>query len=256
MLFTEIYSAYYNTVASIIASAQKESLDSDSLFEIVKDSAFPESVMTIPSALESGKWPLIKNDFTTNIKNAPSMPLSLLQKRWLKSILHDKRILLFASDKTLERLETQLENVEPLFTEKDFYLYDQYSDGDPYNDSVYVKNFRTILKAIHEKKSINVEYSGRSGRSKTFLCSPQKIEYSQKDDKFRVLCKVKNNSSTLNIARIIHCEIEMNAIASENSTVIATQSGTKGKQSHQQQKRSLHRNCFPIPLFQTTQKEA
>lgn len=208
MLFSEIYSTYYNTVAQIISSSQKGNLDSDSLFEIVKNSAFQESVMTIPSALESGKWPLIKKDYTTNIKKEPTMPLSFLQKRWLKSILCDKRICLFLNDETLNRLEKQLESIEPLFTENDFYLYDQYSDGDPYNDSVYVKNFRTILKAIHEKKSVNIEYSGRYERTKKILCLPQKIEYSQKDDKFRVLCKIKNHDATLNIARIIHCEID------------------------------------------------
>ena len=42
MLFSEIYSAYYNTVASIIACAQEEKLDSDSLYELVKKSAFPD----------------------------------------------------------------------------------------------------------------------------------------------------------------------------------------------------------------------
>lgn len=41
MLFSEIYSAYYNTVASIITASQKNELDSDLLFKIVKESAFP-----------------------------------------------------------------------------------------------------------------------------------------------------------------------------------------------------------------------
>ena len=50
MLFSEIYSAYYNTVASIISCSQQGKLDSDLLFKIVKESAFPESFMTIGSA--------------------------------------------------------------------------------------------------------------------------------------------------------------------------------------------------------------
>ena len=52
MLFSEIYSAYYNTVASIIARAQKGELDSDSIYKIVHESAFPESYLTIGSALD------------------------------------------------------------------------------------------------------------------------------------------------------------------------------------------------------------
>ena len=211
MLFSEIYSAYYNTVASIISCSQQGKLDSDLLFKIVKESAFPESFMTIGSALETGKWPLIKKDYTTNIESLPTMPLSILQKRWLKALCNDKRIRLFVSDEVLERLKNQLQDVEPLFTENDYYLYDKYSDGDPYDDSEYIKNFRTVLEAIHQKKTISVEYTGRFGQQKRFICAPCKIEYSEKDDKFRIISKIKNRHSILNIARINSCELTENS---------------------------------------------
>ena len=211
MLFSEIYSAYYNTVASIISCSQQGKLDSDLLFKIVKESAFPESFMTIGSALETGKWPLIKKDYSTNIQNIPTMPLSVLQKRWLKALCNDKRIRLFVSDEVLERLKNQLQDVEALFNENDYYLYDKYSDGDPYDDSNYIKNFRTVLEAIHQKKTISVEYTGRFGQQKRFICAPYKIEYSEKDDKFRIISKVKNRHSILNIARINSCELTENS---------------------------------------------
>lgn len=205
MLFSEIYSAYYNTVASIISCSQQGKLDSDTLFNIVKESAFPESFMTIGSSLETGKWPLIKKDYSTNIQNIPTMPLSILQKRWLKALCNDKRIRLFVSDEILAQLKNQLQDVESLFTENDYYLYDKYADGDPYDDSDYIKNFRTVLEAIHQKKIISVEYTGRFGQRKRFVCAPYKIEYSEKDDKFRIICDHKN--SILNIARINACEL-------------------------------------------------
>lgn len=211
MLFSEIYSAYYNTVASIISCSQQGKLDSDLLFKIVKESAFPESFMTIGSALETGKWPLIKKDYSTNIQNIPTMPLSVLQKRWLKALCNDKRIRLFVSDEVLERLKNQLQDVEALFNENDYYLYDKYSDGDPYDDPDYIKNFRTALEAIHQKKTISVEYTGRFGQQKRFICAPCKIEYSEKDDKFRIISKVRNRHSILNIARINSCELTENS---------------------------------------------
>ena len=211
MLFSEIYSAYYNTVASIISSSQQGKLDSDLLFKIVKESAFPESFMTIGSALETGKWPLIKKDYNTNIQNIPTMPLSILQKRWLKALCNDKRIRLFVADDVMSNLELQLKDVEPLFTENDYYLYDKYSDGDPYDDPDYIKNFRTVLEAIHQKKTISVEYTGRFGQQKRFICAPCKIEYSEKDDKFRIISKVRNRHSILNIARINSCELTENS---------------------------------------------
>ena len=207
MLFSEIYSAYYKTVASIITCSQHGRLDSDSLFKIVQESAFPESFMTIGSALESGKWPLIKKDYSTNIQNVPTMPLSILQKRWLRALCDDKRFRLFVDDETLTQLRFQLKDVEPLFTERDYYLYDKYSDDDPYDDSEYIKNFRTVLSAVHQKKTISVEYTGRFGQRKRFACNPYKIEYSEKDDKFRIISKVKKYQSILNIARINSCEL-------------------------------------------------
>lgn len=211
MLFSEIYSAYYNTVASIISSSQQGKLDSDLLFKIVKESAFPESFMTIGSALETGKWPLVKKDYSTNIQNIPTMPLSILQKRWLKALCNDKRIRLFVSEEVLEWFKNQLQDVEALFNENDYYLYDKYSDGDPYDDPDYIKNFHTVLKAIHQKKTISVEYTGRFGQQKRFVCAPYKIEYSEKDDKFRIISKVKNQHSILNIARINSCELTENS---------------------------------------------
>ncbi len=217
MLFSEIYSAYYNTVASIISYSQKEKLDSDTLYEIVKESAFPESFMTIGTALESGKWPLIKKDYSTNIKNIPTMPLSMLQKRWLKALCNDKRIRLFVDDEVLANLKSNLKGIEPLFTENDYYLYDKYSDGDPYDNAEYIKNFRTVIKAMHQKKKISLEYTGRIGQQKRFICEPYKIEYSEKDDKFRIISKVKNHHSILNVARINTCELTENSMVDEIS---------------------------------------
>ena len=217
MLFSEIYSAYYNTVASIISYSQKGKLNSDTLYEIVKESAFPESFMTIGTALESGKWPLIKKDYSTNIKNIPTMPLSMLQKRWLKALCNDKRIRLFVDDEVLANLKSNLKDIEPLFTENDYYLYDKYSDGDPYDDAEYIKNFRTVIKAIHQKKKISLEYTGRIGQQKRFICEPYKIEYSEKDDKFRIISKVKNHHSILNVARINTCELAENSMVDEIS---------------------------------------
>jgi len=217
MLFSEIYSAYYNTVASIISYSQKGKLNSDTLYEIVKESAFPESFKTIGSALESGKWPLIKKDYSTNIKNIPTMPLSMLQKRWLKALCNDKRIRLFVDDEVLANLKSNLKDIEPLFTENDYYLYDKYSDGDPYDDAEYIKNFRTVIKAIHQKKKISLEYTGRIGQQKRFICEPYKIEYSEKDDKFRIISKVKNHHSILNVARINTCELTENSMVDDIS---------------------------------------
>ena len=142
MIFSELYSVYYNTVAEILSKIIEGEHSERELQRVVTEKAFGESVMTIMPALKSGKWQLIHKDMTTSIEHKPTMPLTNLQKRWLKAILLDPRIKLF--DVNVQGLE----DVEPLFTTKDYYIYDKYTDGDPYEDGGYIKRFRIILSAL------------------------------------------------------------------------------------------------------------
>ena len=52
-----------------------------------------------------------------------------------------------------------LENAEPLYSQDMFVYFDRYNDGDPYNDERYIRNFKTVLKALREnvKQSLNSE---------------------------------------------------------------------------------------------------
>lgn len=219
MVFSEIYSAYYNTVSIAIREAQKGTLSPDSLFRIVRESAFPESVTTIIPSLEKGKWALIKSDFTTALRFPPTMPLSELQRRWLKSICLDKRFRLFVRDEDIARIEKNLAETEPLFLGEFFFLYDKYSDGDPYDDEQYAVNFRTVMESIRSGKKLSVEYECAHGRVKKFCFAPGKIEYSQKDDKFRIVSKIRSTRVTMNIARIRKCEIAENGTESAGGIV-------------------------------------
>ena len=86
MIFHEFYSVYYNTVAKIITAALTGNPTEAELQKIVADNAFSESVMTILPALKSEKWPLLHKDFSPILLHTPTIPLTTLQKRWLKSI--------------------------------------------------------------------------------------------------------------------------------------------------------------------------
>lgn len=197
-LFSEIYGAYYNTVAEIIRAAQSGDLNDEKLREICRVHAFPESFMTIESALKEQKWQLIREDGTTPIENPPDMPLTLLEKRWLKSIITDPRVRLF------DPRFPKLDDVTPLFTQDDIVVYDRYADGDPYEDKTYIENFRLILHAIRTKTPLNLVYSSpKNPRGVKFLVLPEKLEYSEKDDKFRLIASGKNFTPTINLARIV-----------------------------------------------------
>ncbi len=219
MLFSEIYGSYYNAVARAVAEAQRGMLDADSLFGIVRELAFPESVLTVVPALEKGSWPLVKDDWTTNIRRPPTMPLSLLQKRWLKSLCADPRIRLFVDDAALAVLRESLRDVEPLFSGEDYFLYDAFCDHDDFEDEKYRENFRTAMRAIHGRRRLRMTYARRDGRTNEFTCLPCKMEYSLKDGKFRLVSLHRSHRIYSNMARMVSCRIVEGPDGADNAGI-------------------------------------
>ena len=199
MIFSELYSAYYNAVAEILSAIIDGERSEKELQGIVAERAFGESVLTIMPALKSERWQLLRRDMTTALEHKPTMPLTVLQKRWLKAISLDPRIRLFGVK------FKGLEDVEPLFTSADYYIYDKYSDGDPFEDEEYIKCFRVVLKAIRKGSQIKFEMTNRHGKTMFVRCRPLRLEYSEKDDKFRVVTAGWRSVSTVNLAKMRSC---------------------------------------------------
>ena len=200
MIFNEIYSAYYNAVAKIIAQIISGETGEKELNQIVCDNAFGESILTVLPSLKSEKWQLVRADMTTPIKHKPTMPLTLIQKQWLKAISLDPRIKLFGIE------FNGLEDVEPLFTSNDYVIYDKYGDGDPFEDEGYIERFRTILSALKAKQPLKIKTVNRKGNIISMTVMPQRLEYSEKDDKFRLISSGCRYGGTINLARIVSCE--------------------------------------------------
>lgn len=93
MLFHEIYSTYFQTVAKILAEAVEHPLETGEINSIIQDSAFEESTLSIPESLGMEHWQLLKEDGTSVLKKKPTMPLTILQKRWINAIALDPRML-------------------------------------------------------------------------------------------------------------------------------------------------------------------
>ncbi len=201
MLFSEIYGSYFNTVAAVLTEAGEKAVSEKRIAEIMAEKAFAESTLSIPAALKSGEWPLLDSEMRSVLHHAPTMPLSDLQKRWLKAVSLDRRISLFEPD------ISGLEDVEPLFGENTFVFFDRYNDGDPYDDPNYIACFRTVLRAIREGKRLRMRYRGHTGLRHSHVCTPHKLEYSAKDDKFRLITVGRGRPAAINMARVRSCEI-------------------------------------------------
>ena len=163
MIFSELYSAYYQSIAKIIDRILDGESDEKELQNIVDTYAFGESTMNVLPSLKKGKWQIVYPDMKTPLSHKPTMPLTDLQKRWLKAVSLDPRIRLFGINFQIP------DHIEPLFTPEDYYLYDQYSDGDPYEDENYIQRFRFLTQGCHFMRTVNL--------SRIVSCSPYETPF-------------------------------------------------------------------------------
>ncbi|MFR4146282.1 MAG: hypothetical protein ACLT1J_08195 [Mediterraneibacter gnavus] len=62
------------------------------------------------------------------------------------------------------------------------------------------------MKAIKDKKSVKILYLLKNGTEKWIKCHPVRLEYSQRDDKFRLIAASKAGKRIVNLAKIKKCE--------------------------------------------------
>ena len=189
--FSEIYGCYYKIVEQILKTAAENPVTRQEIINITEQLGFSESVLTVPDKLCAGDWSLLEqtapNEFISKLEHLPQMPLTLLQKRWLKSLLSDNRVSLFLDDAALAEVGEALSDVEPLWTEEQFHYYDRFENGDAYSSQEYRQCFRQSLKAIREKKALRFTYTTVKGNCSEKTCIPLKLEYSPKNDRFRLI---------------------------------------------------------------------
>ena len=200
MLFSEVYGRYYQVVSSILSEAVRGELAEQKLQKIVEEKAFSESGLVIPQALKNGTWPLLTKDMETPLQREPVMPLTLLEKRWLKTLLQDPRIQLFGVS------ETGLEDVQSLYPADAVVYFDRYGDGDDFTDEGYKERFRIILQALREKRKLEITYQSQGKKASVWNCIPRSLEYSSKDDKFRLYVASKGIAA-LNLSRIVDVKL-------------------------------------------------
>ena len=202
MLFSEVYSAYFKAVAALITAAIDDQLNLPKMHQIIEEHGFGESMLTIPAAVQNGEWAVIDGDMRTIIRNKPTIPLSSLQKRWLKTLLQDPRLALFEVD------ASGLADVEPLFDAADIVYYDRCSDGDPYASPTYALHFKTILRAMQQKCPVFLAFHSRRNRLIRGHYFPYRLEYSTKDDKFRLEIAGSSRVKYVNLQQILECKID------------------------------------------------
>ena len=216
-LFDKIYGCYYHIIRRMLNQAADHPLTRQDMEDICRTLGFQESALAILPKIKDGTWPLFQENglrtYTSRLHTPPCpLPLTSLQKAWLRSLLSDPRIHLFLDETEQAGLEQLLADTQPLYNERDFYYFDRYKDGDPYDSPEYREHFHIILTALREHRILLTAYEGKKGRTHTFEVLPYQLQYSSKDDKFRLCClqlhrETFSRNTILNLGRIKDCHV-------------------------------------------------
>ena len=212
-LFNPIYSTYYLISRKLIekyVKSQRTPIRKEEIEQIIKETAYIEAPGELYDIIYNSNEDLTTifsystktKELSSSIKNVPEFPLSTIELRFLAAILQDKRIRMFMNDKTVQAIETELENVLPLWKPENVKYFDQNKDSDPFENPDYRILFKTILKAINTKQNLHLVY-GRKNFSNIY--TPTHLDYSQKDDTFRLY--VKEIKYPINLRNIKECSI-------------------------------------------------
>ena len=214
-LFSELYTCYYQVVAKILDEASRQMLTRRQIEDLAQINGYGESALSIVPRLIEGQWPFLRRKNTDPPTYACALkhplfpqPLTRLQRSWLKALLSDPRIRLFFTDEQLTTLEGYLSDTAPLFRMSDFCLFDQYKDHDPVSSVMYRQHMHTILEALPQRRFLSIDYLSRKDRILTRTFLPCRLEYGQRDGKFRLyaMSLTKNGRQRmdiLNAARIL-----------------------------------------------------
>lgn len=215
-IFHEMYSTYFRIASEILKLSR---ITEKGINKIIESEGFRDSVLFLPQKFipqnDSSDWGLLKRscdeELIPVIKNKPVEILTEVQKQWLKSKLDDPKINLFIENNTVTALKKCLESVKPFYDKKHLRYTDQFSDGDNFSDELYRKNFRKIINAVRNHEILEITFV--SGRNKKISGKyiPLKIQYSAKNDRFRLFCfSFKDreifHSGIINIGRIEQIE--------------------------------------------------
>lgn len=207
-LFSEIYSCYYQVMRHLLSNRSAVSMQD--IRAQISAEGFEESMLSIIPKLESGAWNLFNRDgglYLSKLSSPSITPLSNLEKSYLKALLSDARIGLFLDSDQLKTLQDMLSDAAPLWRPEQFYYYDRFAGGDPYEDETYRSNFRILLQAQKNRQYVDIDYNAPNGNRIHHHYVPARLEYSVKNDKFRLLA-LKNTGNgkmrleLLNIARM------------------------------------------------------
>ncbi|MGN1411773.1 MAG: WYL domain-containing protein [Oscillospiraceae bacterium] len=195
-IFSEIYGCYYEVIRKILEQSPLKKSEIDELIRgnhIIDTSFFLSDHLFGNDREGIKKWGFLNYNskdkcYYSSLNNNPfPLPMTTLEKSWIKALLQDDKFKLFLSNDLIDKLQRELADVQPLFNLENFYYFDKSKNGDDFSNPKYKDNFNLILSAIDNKEVIHIEkYLSSKGKIIEGNFQPLNLEYSSKDDIFRL----------------------------------------------------------------------
>ncbi|MGL4695895.1 WYL domain-containing protein [Enterococcus larvae] len=198
-LFHEIYGKYFRLISTLMHS---DSHSEEAIRMILEKEGYGETAFSLLPSLvsEEENWHLFTKadgDYHRILQHASKQPITQIEKRWLKTMLEDQRIHNFLEPDRVSALQEALVDVESLFSSEMIDYFDQFQEGDPYEEPIYTENARCLLQAIQSMELVTIQYQTLDRQEGSqHIVFPEKLEYSQKNDKFRLRGKRKTRSES------------------------------------------------------------
>lgn len=232
-LFNELFSKYAVAFAKTVLSCSKRNGRADmdkilaqnieKVFEYYSQAEIREEQLDLRDKIldselvdKKGKSRFIleNGDYLYDI-----LPLTKIELRWLLTVLEDPLAHIFLTQSQIEAakkkiLEAPLDiRVFPLWAINYFDRYNLENKNSAGTKIISQSGrhserelhyIRTIYQAMKEQTKLRIEYWNRGGKKKYASCCPVRIEYSRRDDIFRVwyVQNEKNEIRKINIPRV------------------------------------------------------
>lgn len=224
-LFSHLYSTYYlvaKKVAEFCILNPCEVLNRDVLDKIIDDTGFVSDKIELYNLIEYTKeskhiFRQKGDKVVTALKHIPDFPLSTIELRFLAAVMQDAKVTMFMDSQTVEKLKAELRDVKPLWSKENVKYFDQNKDSDAFESTEYKERFAALLHAINNNKIVHLVYGKKGNASFT----PTHMDYSQKDDTFRLF--LKESKYPINLENIKSCNITEEVLSGpEQSTEYET----------------------------------
>ena len=204
-IFDEYYGRFYQVAESVLTVALKKGLTPAEVRKIILEKGFDGTALSLDKDFVKN-WKMLVRDekglYHSVVDNVPSLAQTELEYRWLKTIGQDERFRLF-SDESFTG-----EKYKPLYDEDMLVYFDRSKRADDFKNQRYIANFRCILSAINEKRMLEIEYESKDGVDSRFITArPLKLDYSLKDDRFRLLIYRKHSYNYLLLSKVVNCQL-------------------------------------------------